>query len=171
MSTNALVVNLDEPRPGTSPIGTTATPLVTSLSVASGNVGSVFTPLSVSQYGALPSGVTAVTGTSGNVANATAAANLPGVSAKTTYIMGFCITAGGATAAAIVNVSLLNVITGTMIFNFGVPTGATLMAQPLVVLFNTPIPANAVNTAIQLSMPALGAGNTNAAVNVWGFQI
>jgi hypothetical protein len=36
--------------------------------------------------------------------------------------------------------------------------------------FNPPIPAASVNTAIVVTLPSLGAGNTNAAVVTHGFQ-
>ena len=47
--------------------------------------------------------------------------------------------------------------------------GAAVQANPLIVRFNMPIPASAVNTAIAITLPALGAGNTKAAVAIHGF--
>lgn len=118
-----------------------------------------------------PNGATNVTGASGNVANASAAATLPGVAAKTTYITGFQITAGGATVGGLVTVTVTGVITGTLSYTFEAPTGATIGATPLIVTFPTPIPASAVNTAIVVTLPALGAGNTNATVVAQGYSI
>lgn len=112
---------------------------------------------------------TPVTAASGNVANASAAATLAGVAAKTNYLTGFQITAAGATAAACVNATVAGVITGTMTYTFCVPAGTAAGATPLSVSFNPPIPASAVNTAIVVTLPALGAGNTNAAVSAQGF--
>jgi hypothetical protein len=34
-----------------------------------------------------------------------------------------------------------------------------------------PVPATAVNTAIVVTVPSLGAGNTNAAVTAFGFYV
>lgn len=111
-----------------------------------------------------------ITGSSGNVANANAVATLAAVAAKTTYITGFVLTAAGATAAGVVTATVTGVITGTMSFTFAVPAGATVGATPLVVNFPVPIPASAVNTAIVVTLPALGSGNTNATASATGFQ-
>ncbi len=121
---------------------------------------------------ALPSGATAVVASSGNVANATAAASLPAVAGKTNYVTGFEITGGGATVAALVTATLSGLVGGvTLSYVFGAPLGVAVPAAPLVVEFGQPIPASAANTAITLSMPALGAGNTNAAVNINGYVV
>ncbi|RUV16965.1 MULTISPECIES: hypothetical protein [unclassified Mesorhizobium] len=119
---------------------------------------------------ALPVGATAVTASSGNVANGAAVATLPGVVGQTTYITGFEITAGGATAAALVAATLSGIVGGTATYIFAAPAGVAVGAAPLVVQFAQPIPASAANTAIVLTLPALGAGNTNAAVVAHGFQ-
>lgn len=113
---------------------------------------------------------TPITASSGNVANASAVATLAAVAAKTTYLTGFQITAGGATAGADVTVTVTGVITGTMSYTFTFPTGAVVPAQPLVVPFPYPIPASAVNTAIVVTVPAGGTGNTNTTVSAQGFQ-
>lgn len=115
-------------------------------------------------------GGTGVTSSSGNVANATATATLAAPGAGiTNYLTGFEITAAGATAAAVVLVTVTGTIGGTMTFVFAVPAGATAPATPLIVAFPEPIPASAANVAIVVSLPALGAGNTNAAVVAHGF--
>ncbi|HEX7891467.1 MAG TPA: hypothetical protein VF522_19100 [Ramlibacter sp.] len=108
---------------------------------------------------------------SGNVANAAATATIQAVAGKTAYCTGFEITAGGATAAALVAATLAGILGGTATYTFGTPAGATAVATPLTVEFNMPIPASALNTAIVLTLPALGAGNTNAAVTLHGFYI
>lgn len=118
----------------------------------------------------IPNGATAVTSSSGNVAAASAVATLPGVAGKTTYITGFEITGGGATAASLVVATLAGIISGTASYVVAVPVGATLGITPLSVQFSQPIPASAANTAIVLTLPSLGAGNTNAAVVAHGFQ-
>jgi hypothetical protein len=128
---------------------------------ASGNVSN--TPV--------PSGATSITGSSGNVAAGTATATLAGVSNKTTYITGFQVTAGGATGAALVTVTVAGVITASMLYTFAAPAGVTLGATPLIVSFNPPVPASAANTAITVSMPTLGAGNTNTTIVAQGYQL
>lgn len=114
---------------------------------------------------------TSVTGSSGNVANASAVATLPGAASKTTWITGFQCTAAGATAAAVVNATVTGAISGTMTYTFAYPAGATAGATPLQVTFPTPVAASAANTAIVVTLPAGGAGNTNAACTAQGFQL
>jgi hypothetical protein len=112
-----------------------------------------------------------ITASSGNVANATATATLAAGGAKRfTYICGFQATAGGATATAAVNLTVTNVVNGTLTYTFGAVAGAGFPSPPLVVPFSPCLPANAANTAIVVSMPALGTGNTNATVSAWGYQ-
>jgi hypothetical protein len=111
-----------------------------------------------------------LTASSGNVAASTATATLAAALGKVTYICGFSITAAGSTAAAVVTATVTNVITGTMSFTYSSVAGAALGNQPLIVPFFPCIGANASNTAIVVSLPSLGAGNTNATVSAWGFQ-
>jgi hypothetical protein len=118
-----------------------------------------------------PRGATPVTAASGNVANASAAATLAAVSGKTNYVTGFTITAGGSTGAALVSATLTGLLGGTATYTYATPAGATVGATPLTVKFGIPVPASAANTAITLTLPALGAGNTNAAVSIQGFYI
>lgn len=121
-----------------------------------------------SQY---PVGATAITASSANVANASAVATLAGVSAKTTYICGANITSAGSTAAAVVTPTIVGTITGTLNFTYATVAGATLANAPYIVKFAPCVPASAVNTAIVVTLPALGAGNTNATVNAHGYQL
>lgn len=114
---------------------------------------------------------TPVTNSSGNVANASAVATLAGVASKTTYITGFEITASGATAASVVSVTVTGTISGTMTYTFVAPAGATTAATPLTIPFPVAIPASAANTGIVVTLPALGAGNTNATVVAHGYQL
>jgi hypothetical protein len=117
----------------------------------------------------IPAGGTAVAGTSGNVANASAAATLAAVAAKTNYVTGAEFTYAGATAASIVVATITGLLGGTQSFVIAVPAGATLGGS-LCIKFDPPHPASAVNTAITATLPALGAGNTNACANVRGIQ-
>ena len=106
---------------------------------------------------------------SANVANAAATATLAATPGKTNYVAGIEITAGGATAAAIVNATLTGVVGGPLNYAFAAPAGANLEATPLILEFNPPLPATGLNVAAVLNLPALGAGNTNAAVTVHGY--
>ena len=106
---------------------------------------------------------------SGNKANTSAAAVLPAVSGLRTWITGFTVTAGGATSASLVNVTVSDG-TWTLTYAFGFPAGATAAAVPLVVTFPNAVPSSAVNTAITVTLPAGGSGNTNASVTAVGFQ-
>lgn len=119
----------------------------------------------------VPVGATQITSSSGNQANTNAVATLAAVAAKTTYITGFTCTAAGATAAAVVEVTVVGLIGGTATYIFTAPAGATVAATPLNVQFPEPVAASAVNTAIVVTLPALGAGNTNAAVVATGYQL
>lgn len=119
---------------------------------------------------AIPAGATALHTTSGNVANGAAVATLGAVAGKTTYITGFEVTAAGATAALVVDVAVAGPA-NTLHYSFTFPAGATTGAAPLVVELPEPIPANAPNTAITVTLPASGAGGTNAAVNAHGYQL
>src|SRR5690242_11450606 len=121
--------------------------------------------------GPYPAGATPITADSGNVAAASAAATLAAAAGVTTYISGFLITASGATAASVVTGTITGVITGTLHFTYVAVAGATTACQPLSVEFPYPIPASAVNTAIVVTLPSLGSGNTNATVSAFGFQL
>jgi hypothetical protein len=113
---------------------------------------------------------TPVSSSSGNVAAASAVATLAAAAGKTTYISGFDVTGGGATAGSIITATVTGLLGGTQSYNIAVPTGVTLGITPLAVVFNPPFPASAVNTAIVVTVPSLGAGNTNAVANARGFQ-
>jgi hypothetical protein len=108
---------------------------------------------------------------SGNVANATASATIPAVAARTCYISGFEVTGAGATVGGVVSLTITGLLGGTATYSVDAPTGATVGLTPLVIEFNPPLPASAANTAIVVSLPALGAGNTNAAVVAHGFSL
>lgn len=119
----------------------------------------------------LPVGATQVNGASGNVANAIAAASLPADAAKTNYLTGFEISAAGATVGLPVIVTVTGVLGGTLSYIFAAPAGALVLAQPLAVNFPRPLQGAAVNTAITVSCPALGVGNTNAAAAIHGYKV
>jgi len=118
----------------------------------------------------MPYAVTGIAASSGNVAAATATATLPAIQGRFTYLCGFSATATGATAGAAVSLTVTGVNGGTLTYTYASATGAAVMSAPLVVPFNPCVPSSAANTAIVVSMPSLGTGNTNASVNAWGYQ-
>lgn len=115
---------------------------------------------------------TPVQAASGNVAAAVAAATLAAGGANVmTYISGFEVTGAGATAALVVTVTVTGTLGGTLSYTYTATAGVTLANNPLIVEFNPPLQASALNTAIVVSCPSLGAGNTNNTVVVHGFQL
>lgn len=116
------------------------------------------------------SGAIPITASSGNVAAAVATATLAGAVGLTTYITGFEVTGAGATAPLVVNVTVTGTVSGTLTYTYTAATGATVPNQPLIVQFAPPIPASATNTAIVVSCPSLGAGNTNNTVVAHGYR-
>lgn len=129
------------------------------------------TAAAVAGAAAYPVGATPITSSSGNVANASAVATLAAAAGKTTYITALQITSGGSTAAALVLATLVGLLGGTATYVYATVAGATAKNPDLIIVFDIPLPASAVNTAIVLTLPALGAGNTNAAVSAQGFQL
>lgn len=119
---------------------------------------------------AVPCAGAPITASSGNQANANAVATLATAVGKTTYICGFTMTSAGSTAATVVSPTITGVIGGTQTFTYVSVAGVTLGNTPLVVDFAPCLPASSLNTAIVVTLPALGAGNTNATATAWGFQ-
>ena len=131
------------------------------------------TPLSVQTPNAqsVEGFCTPVVISSANQANANAVATLPAVAGRTLYLTGFEATATGATAGLAVNVTVTGINGGTLNYAFAAPTGVLLGANPLLVQYEFPLPASDVNTAIVVTLPALGLGNTNATVVAHGYYI
>jgi hypothetical protein len=105
-------------------------------------------------------------------AQVAAAANnqtLAGAASLRTYIAGFTVTGGGATAASVIQVTVTG-LTNPLSFNIAIPAGAAVGVFPLQLEFDPPLPASADNTAIVVNVPSFGAGNTNASASAWGFQ-
>jgi hypothetical protein len=119
----------------------------------------------------VPAGATLTTQSSGNVANATAAATLTGAVGKTTYITGFSVTGSGATVGLPVSVTITGLLGGTATFTYTASVGALVPNTPLVEKFIPPMPSSTTNTNIVVSCPALGAGNTNNTTVVTGYTI
>ncbi len=119
--------------------------------------------------GSLPNGAVAVQTSSGNKAAATAAAALAAQAGKTNFLAGFSVTGSGATTGLPVIVTVTGVLGGTLSYIHTFPAGVLVPCQPLVVKFDPPIPASAVNTAITVSCPTSGSGGTHNAVNANGY--
>lgn len=110
----------------------------------------------------------AVSAFSADVANATATASLPAVAGRANRVAGILISATGATAASDVVATVSGLAGGTMEIPIAVPASATGQVGPISVNFTQPLVASGVNTAIVITLPALGAGNLHAAVSIWG---
>jgi hypothetical protein len=110
-----------------------------------------------------------INASSGNVAAATATATLPAIATKTNYLTGVDIDSGGATAAACVNLTITGLVGGTQTVPFCTVAGVAVQNARVQIRPPAPLPASAVNVAIVAALPSLGAGNTNAAVNAYGF--
>ena len=105
-------------------------------------------------------------------ASVAAAANnqtLAAAAGKRTYITGFSVTGAGATAASVITITVTG-LTDTLEYKMTIPAGASVAVTPLILEFNRPIPASALNTAIVVNVPSFGAGNTAAAATAQGFQ-
>lgn len=127
-------------------------------------------PILTATASSLPVGATQITATSGSVAAGVAAATLAAATAKSTYITGLSVTAAGATAAAAVSLTITGVVGGPLTYVFTAPAGVGVPAPSLNLNFTPPLKSSAVNTAIVVSLPSLGSGNTAAAVNAYGYQ-
>jgi hypothetical protein len=122
----------------------------------------------VQKVGKLPLGTILTAG-----ANVAAAANnqtLTSAANKLAYLAGFAVTGLGATAAASITITTTGLATN-LSFVLPIPAGATVGVSPLVVQFDPPLPASAVNTNIVLNVPSFGAGNTTASASAWGFLV
>ncbi len=120
----------------------------------------------------LDSAIGPVVGSASGAAQSNAAA-LAATAGKTNWLEGFDVTGGGATAAAVIEVSITGLAGGTLKYELNVLAGVTgpVNAQGgLFVRFPQPLPASGQNTAITVTVPSFGAGNTNAAVVAYGFQ-
>lgn len=105
----------------------------------------------------------------GTTAGATATA--PGVANQFTYLCGYAIDPGSATAAITVPVTSTGLGSNNLSLHVGAPataggtTGTVLQSPQL-----GPCPrSTAVNTGISLTAGALGAGGVNQGVNMWGY--
>jgi hypothetical protein len=135
------------------------------------NVTAGDTPLAADSGGALRVSLqaqqTPVTGSAAVAVNTSNSASLSAVASKTNYITGFSVTTQGGSAAAGGAVTITGIITGTLTFEVGAAAGNPVQVY---VQFPSPIPASAANTAITLTVPALGANTGAAACTIYGYQ-
>lgn len=120
-----------------------------------------------------PTGATPLNVTSGNGAASIVTATLTGAVGQTTYIEGFDITSSGSTTAAAVTMTVSDgVFAGLLLgFTYGTVAGVLVANTPLSIRFPRPVPASTQNASITLSLPSLGAGNTHAIINAYGFRV
>ena len=118
----------------------------------------------------IPNGALINGSSSGNVANSIATATIAAPPNGTNYITAFGLTGAGATASTVVVATLTGVVGGPFSYVICVPAGAQLPVQGIFREFPIPI-AGLPGSAVTFSCPALGAGNTNCAVNLQGFRL
>lgn len=135
------------------------------------NIGTVLASgLSASLY---PSGATPLNFTSGNGAAAIVTATLPGAVGQTTYITGFDVSSSGASSALVVDVVVTDTGTAPILLGYTYATGTDItgLNERLTVRYANPVPASASGVSITVTLPSLGAGNTHAIVNAYGFRL
>lgn len=121
--------------------------------------------------GQVPIGGIALAAGSGLVANAAASASFAAVSGLTNYLTGFDVNSTGSNAALVTQVLITGLTGGSMAFTYLSVAGATTLNAPLSIRFPGPIPASASNTAITVTLGALGAGNAGATVSLYGYSV
>ncbi len=126
--------------------------------------------------GTFPLPYTPIANSSGDVgSNGGAAATLPATAGVTNWITAFDISGGGLTTAAIGTVSITGLPTaiGTLTWDFAAlasAIGPMTSPNPLRITLPDPLPASAVNTAIVVTVAAIGTGNAHICVTAFGFQ-
>lgn len=121
--------------------------------------------------GYLPVGAVQLTNSNGVASNAQAQATLAATASKTNYLTSLTITGAGSTAGGTVTAVVAGLLGGSIYYAVTAPVGAAVPFAPIVVTFNPPLVASAVNTAITATVPALGAGNVASSVSITGFRI
>ena len=133
-------------------LNATVTALGTTISSAIPGVPSGATPVAASSY----------------ASGTTLTCSFLSVSGLTNYITGFALTGTGATSATAVLVTISGTVV-SLYFTYCVVAGVTTQNTPLIVNFPTPVPASAPGSAISITVPSAGAGNTYTAVTIYGF--
>lgn len=94
--------------------------------------------------------------------------SLPAVAAKTNFITGFDLAYGQSTAQVTSTVTITGIST-TLSYIVDQPTGTASPWSNISIRFPTPIPSSAVNTAINVVVPAATGGGAPS-VNVYGLN-
>ena len=115
-------------------------------------------------------GTTMESASSGNIAANTCSCSFAADPGIMNFLSGFNLTGAGASSATVVSLTVTGLLGGTMTYTVGVPSGANVSIQPLIVQFPEAIMATAANTAITVSVPTFGTGNTNVAVSMYGYR-
>ena|SRR5579862_4523311 len=118
----------------------------------------------------LPSGATQQIKSSGNKSAATGTATIPATSGAFSYLEGFEVTGSGATSSSVIQVVVTDG-TWTVTYDMVVPAGVLVGATALAIRFARPLKSTAANTAISVTMPSFGSGNTNSCVNAVGYTL
>ena len=108
-----------------------------------------------------------VTVSSGNVAAASAVATLPAPTTGSWIVTGIEVTFAGATGAANAIGTITGLSGGTVSFIVTAPAGATVAGTPI--KWDWPNGLRGIpKTAVVLTLPTLGAGNTHACATIHG---
>lgn len=117
-----------------------------------------------------PPGAIAVIDSTSTADTASQTATLPASPSRLTHICGWTVTGLGATALSNVVVTVATLQGNkTLNYAYAMPVGATVIAAPVGDNYTPCLPANAVNTAVVVTVPG-AAGNTNTNIAVWGYQ-
>jgi hypothetical protein len=118
-------------------------------------------------------GITPVANAGTVASNTSMTVSLAAASGKLNYIEGFDLTGGDCTVATTKLITITGTANQLNYLYFQQPTSSTVAFQPpgLSVRFPEPIPASASNTAITVTVPALGAGSDSIALTVFGVQM
>lgn len=105
-------------------------------------------------------------------ANSAMAATMPAVPGWINVLVGYDITGAGATAASVLSVTTTGLAV-ELAQKLVVPAGVTTNAANTSWTVRPPFgrKASAVNTAVVVNVPAFGAGNTAAAINIYGYRV
>jgi len=129
-------------------------------------------PFPVASTTVYPLTATPVTGT-GTGSTGAISATLSAGTTQVTYLCGFSFQGSNATAAVNSNISVTGLSGGTLNFGYTALAAGAAVPQPPPIThrFNPCLPSSAVNTAVVVTPPTLGAGAPLATVTVWGFRL
>jgi len=123
-----------------------------------------------------PTNATPIIINSANAANATLTVSIPNAPGTWNYLTGASCTSNGATASSYVSATITGIIGGTITAILFVPINTSAgnivpLGSAGLAPIKYPWPASAVNTAITLSVPALGTGNSLTRCTLEGFSV